>query len=298
MTHSHEAFYACMSRNRLRIAGYLSELWHAPWFKCVPWLIHVCDMSNSYMWHDSPSVCMTWRIASSVCHDSYTSVTCLLHTCDMTRHLYVWHDSSSLCVTWLVISMCDMTHCYVCVERVLTRTASIPRAGTCSTHTYASFHTCVTHISTSHTHTCHADMSAGVTRMNESCHTYEWVMSHVWMSYVTCMNESHMSHRNECGILVQSVAHLHVWHDSFIFVPWLIHMCDMTHSYVWNDSFICVTWVIHMCDVTHSHVCRDSFIRVTCLIHMYGMIHWYVWRDSFICVTWLIHMCDMTHSYV
>jgi len=22
-----------------------------------------------------------------------------------------------------------------------------------------------------------------VTRMNESCHTYEWVMSHVWMSY-------------------------------------------------------------------------------------------------------------------
>ena len=25
---------------------------------------------------------------------------------------------------------------------------------------------------------------------NESCHTYEWVMSHVWMSHVTHMNES------------------------------------------------------------------------------------------------------------
>jgi len=26
--------------------------------------------------------------------------------------------------------------------------------------------------------------------MNESCHTYEWVMSHIWMSHVTHMNES------------------------------------------------------------------------------------------------------------
>ena len=29
-----------------------------------------------------------------------------------------------------------------------------------------------------------------VTHMNESCHTYEWVMSHIWMSPVTHMNES------------------------------------------------------------------------------------------------------------
>ena len=37
-----------------------------------------------------------------------------------------------------------------------------------------------------------------VTRMNESCYTYEWVMSHIWMSHVTHMNDiSHiwvMSH--------------------------------------------------------------------------------------------------------
>ena len=30
-----------------------------------------------------------------------------------------------------------------------------------------------------------------VTHMNESCHTYEWVVSHIfWMSHVTHMNES------------------------------------------------------------------------------------------------------------
>jgi len=84
-------------------------------------------------------------------------------------------------------------------------------------------------------------------------------------------------------------------------------MCDMTHSYVWHDSFICVTWLnhmcdIHMCDTTHSYVWHDSFICAW-LIHMCDMTrsrvrHSYVWHDSFICVTWLIHMCDMTHSHV
>jgi len=49
------------------------------------------------------------------------------------------------------------------------------------------------------------------------------------------------------------MTHSYVWHDSFICVTWLIHMCDMTHSYVWHDSFICVThsyvWLIHVCQV-------------------------------------------------
>ena len=79
-------------------------------------------------------------------------------------------------------------------------------------------------------------------------------------------------------------------HDSFVCVPWLIHMCDMTHSYVRHDSF--------MCDMTHSHVRHDSFICATWLIHMCDMTYLCLWHDSFICVTWLIHMCDMTHSYV
>ena len=62
-------------------------------FICVTWLIHMCDMTNSYVWHDS-FICVTW----------------LIHMCDM-PHSYVWHDSS-ICVTWL-IHTCDMTHSYV-----------------------------------------------------------------------------------------------------------------------------------------------------------------------------------------
>jgi len=104
-----------------------------------------------------------------------------------------------------------------------------------------------------------------------------------------------------------------VWHDSFIRVTWLIHMCDVTHSYVWHDSFIRVTWPIHMCDMTHSYVWHDSCIRVTWLIHTSDMTLSDVWHDSFIRVT-LIRVtrldkhltitidvyveCVMAHSYM
>jgi len=90
----------------------------------------------------------------------------------------------------------------------------------------------------------------------------------------------------------------YVWHDSFMCVAWLIHVCDMTHSCVWHDSFICVTWFIHVCDMTHLHVWHDAFMRVTRLIHMCDVTHSYVWHDVFICLSWLVHRCDMTHSYV
>ena len=93
----------------------------------------------------------------------------------------------------------------------------------------------------------------------------------------------------------------YVWHDSFICMRWLIHVCDMTYSFVWPDSFICVTWLIHMfdiliyvCDMAHfldatPHLVK-VFVSVTCLID--------TWHDSFIFVTWLIYMFDMTYSFV
>ena len=51
-----------------------------------------------------------------------------------------------------------------------------------------------------------------------------------------------------------------------------------------HDSFICVPWLIHICATTFSYVCHDSFTCVPC-----DMTHSYV--------TWLIHMCATTHSY-
>ena len=95
------------------------------------------------------------------------------------------------------------------------------------------------------------------------------------------------------------ITHLHVCHDSFIRVPWFIHMCAMTQSYVCHDSFICVPWLIHLCAMTHSHVWHDLFLCVPWLIFMCATTHSHVCHDSFPCVPWLIHVCAITqtHSY-
>jgi len=142
-----------------------------------------------------------------------------------------------------------------------------------------------------------------VTHMKESCHTYEWVMSHI---FTVCCHTPLFTY-----VIFTHCVHVmfDVWYDSFIRVTWLIRMCDMTHSYVWHDSFRCVTWLIYKCNMAHSYVWHElihlfdmnSFICVTWLIQMCDMTQSYVWHASFICMTWthlyvwheLIHMCDM-----
>jgi len=108
-----------------------------------------------------------------------------------------------------------------------------------------------------------------------------------------------------------------VWHDSFIHVTRLIHVCGTIHSYVWHDSSIwdttyshvlhhstkCVAWLIHMCgthtcDMTHSCVCHAWFIYVIQLIHIYYSTHSFVWHDTYICVAWLIHLWHSIFSCI
>ena len=78
--------------------------------------------------------------------------------------------------------------------------------------------------------------------------------------------------------------YVYVFHDSSIWLTWLIHMCDMTHSYVWHDSFIWVTWLIDtsVCDTRLDHICDK-------ISHIRDMIHFSFTYDSF-----FIHTCDMT----
>ena len=78
-----------------------------------------------------------------------------------------------------------------------------------------------------------------VTHMNESCHTYQWVMSHTWMSHArksrkwghTCM--SHVTHMYES-------CHTHVWVMS--------HTC-MSHG---QHASIWMSHVQHECIMPHT----------------------------------------------
>jgi len=272
-------------------------------FLCVTWLIHMCDMTHSYVWHDS-FLCVTWRIHmcgmthSYVWYDSFICVIWIMHMCDM-MHSCVWHDSL-ICVTWL-IRICDMTHSYawhdsfICVIRLIHM---------CDfTHFYVWHDSCICvtwliyKCDMSHWFVWHDSYAAHNYRVamvmsHISCHTYEWVMSHIWMSHVTNMNES-------CHIFLSNV-----WHDSFICVTsYAVHNHCVTHMNKLcrtferktrdTFSFINVTRPIHMCDMTHLSMWHDSYAA-----HNYRVTH-LKWKlgghDSFICVTWLIHICDMTH---
>ena len=71
-----------------------------------------------------------------------------------------------------------------------------------------------------------------VTHMNESYHTYEWVMSqamsHMWMSHVTHMNESWRTYE---------------WVMSHIWMSHVTHMNESCHTYEWVMSHI---WMWHI----------------------------------------------------
>jgi len=74
-------------------------------FMCVPWLIHKCAMTHSY-----------------VCHNSFISAPWLIHMfatthSDVSRHPHVLQSKSPpllvSCLPWR-IHICAMTHSYVC----------------------------------------------------------------------------------------------------------------------------------------------------------------------------------------
>jgi len=77
--------------------------------------------------------------------------------------------------------------------------------------------------------------------------------------------------------------------DTFICVPWQIHVCAMTHAYVWHHASICVAWLMHVCGMNHSYVWYHSCICA------------YVWYHSCIscCITRVyLHMCGITRVYL
>ena len=101
-----------------------------------------------------------------------------------------------------------------------------------------------------------------VSHMNESCYTYGCVMSHIWMSHVTHMNESchtykwtsHVTLMDEsCHTYERVMSHIRTSHATQEKgKPRGVSTCDMTFSYAWLrkwcDWFIRVTWLIGMCD--------------------------------------------------
>ena len=182
-------------------------------FTLLPWLTHVCDTTHSCECHDS-FICVQWHIHmyaithSHLCHEWSIHVPWHAHMCAMT-HSFVWHDTFK-CVPWL-IHMCAMTHSCACHDSFICVPWLI--------HVCAMTHPCVCHVS----FTC-----------------LTWRLHMLQQETDTKLHQLHAQ-------LQKWHAHTHMRHESFMCVPTLIYVYDITRScalHVW--LFMCVTWLIYM----------------------------------------------------
>jgi len=102
-----------------------------------------------------------------------------------------------------------------------------------------------------------------VANMNESCRTYEWVMSHIWTSRIAHMNES--CHRCACvmsKIWLSHVAHVHESCCTYDEVS-VAHMNESCHTYGWVASHIWMSDATHMNESCHTYewVMSHSWMR-------------------------------------
>ena len=89
-----------------------------------------------------------------------------------------------------------------------------------------------------------------VTHMNESCHTYEWVMSHIWMrlaGYEWVMSHIWMSHGTYKSVVSHTNKSQIMPHMNQAYGITTIHVNESCHSSEWVMSHI---WMSH---VTHAY---------------------------------------------
>jgi len=166
-----------------------------------------------------------------------------------------------------------------------------------------------------------------VTYMNESCHTYEWAMSHIWMSHVTHVNElCHICERVMSNIWMSDATHMNESRHAYKRVMSHIWVSRVTHM---NES--CHTYAMAVSHIWRSHVPFEMFVTVQCRgaqptpwprgsleygaricleykspsrSHKWSTGQYkagtssYLWRISFMYVMGLIYMCGRIRSYV
>jgi len=120
-----------------------------------------------------------------------------------------------------------------------------------------------------------------VTHTHESCHTYEWVMSHTWMSHVTHTHES---------------CHTHEWVMSHIWMSHITHINESCHTHEWVMSHTWMSHVTQMSHVTHTHeschTCEWVMSRVWIMSHkcMVGVMS-HIWMSH------VTRMKESCHTY-
>jgi len=150
-----------------------------------------------------------------------------------------------------------------------------------------------------------------VSHTNESCLTYEWVMSHIRMFHIRILLFKVVF----CMIIIYDHEFLpgegcwqRTWWGFHRGDPWPFRRGVTRSAVGWRLigaplcrlHVLCVwTWLIYIYYCTHSVLLRDKCVSESssCALCV-DMTRWYVRHGPIICGTWLTYMWDMTHVYV
>jgi len=189
-----------------------------------------CDVTLSYVWHDS-FLCVTcrgWHSGSIAKHGQ--SMTWLIHTCVTWLSFICAGEDTVEGLEWMSKKLTASEFYMNTCERVKTHTNTyewvITHMNTrklvvkisCTWHMYDSW---LIHMCPYLWRTWWILWMSHVTFMNESCHTYhthEWVMAHTWVSHGTHMSESW---------------HTHEWVMAHTWVSHGTHMSGSWHTREW-----------------------------------------------------------------
>ena len=147
----------------------------------------------------------------------------------------------------------------------------------------------VTHMSVS-CHTCEWVLShvwmGHVTHLNESCHTYEWVMLNAWMSHVSRMNESCHKCRSMHGMRLYSASKHYHCQGYF----WMSHVTHADELYILHKNVPChIQMSIHIYIYIYINISvrKCLFIHIYIYMYIYGIyiyIHVFIYFYIYICI--------------
>ena len=240
--------------------------------------------------------------------DSFICVTWLTHLRDMT-HPYVCHDTL-IRVTWHAHNMYDMTQSSQ--GRARSQPVSWPMR--CDIHSMwqLSF-TCLTrpiHMRAVTYSYVWRDSWVHVTWLMHVCDMTDITQSYVWhFSFVSWLV-------HECDM-----THPYLWYDSFMYVTRrmfmlifsyesrLICIREIADSCTWHDSPIYVTWLVYKRDMTHLHTCHETHVHIRhdSFVYLGAYFVWLATRlwhsppfSQLIARShmWNNSLMNMTHSYI
>ena len=296
------------------------------WVKSCIWMSHVMHMNESRqpykkIWHTHEWVTVAiWKdmALSSLlnqCHVIHMSHTYECEYGTHMAHIWTWH-------THEYGTHMNMAHIWIWHTYEHGTHMNMAHIWTWHTREHGT-HMNMAHTWIWHTHEygTHMNDEAQIQEagevMWESCHTYEWVISHKWMSRGAHMNEScHTCEWVMPHIWMSDATHMNVWISHVIHVHESRHVgldcrgwrgdVESCHTYELVVSHVWISHVTQMHESCHTHAWVTSlgpWLKrlnrwcVSHVTHLNGSCHTYEWFMSHIWMSRITRMNESYHTY-